>query len=379
MERDRGQLDNSLETLQPVWNDNYVAIAANSSNEYVPYLSVYLESLRANTDDNTNYDVVILEKSISDENKEILKESFEIKSNLSLRFYNPSKLFENKELIVSHPYLCQESYYRLSAPSIFQNYKKLIFTDVDLIFNEDPKELFNIDMKGAPILSVLEPVWSSWVNKNATVTGVNIIDYSQKILKLENLHQYFNTGVMLMDIGQLNSRDLTTQMINKLSGKTRYLYQDQDVINGLLASEMGILPFKWNYEIILQRVIDEAESSFTEYCNHDISPGIIHWIGSNKPWVQPTRTYAYKWWQYARRTPYYEVILQRMINSNNTQVRRLTNQVRETFNFRSNVLKYWRYKLMAKISFGKKKEHYNTKKQQWKEKIRSAKQLRGKN
>ena len=33
----------NLETIEPVWTENFTAIAANSSNEYVPYLSVYLE------------------------------------------------------------------------------------------------------------------------------------------------------------------------------------------------------------------------------------------------------------------------------------------------------------------------------------------------
>ena len=61
----------NLETIEPVWTENFTAIAANSSNEYVPYLSVYLESILKNTSENRNYDIVILEQSITEENKEI--------------------------------------------------------------------------------------------------------------------------------------------------------------------------------------------------------------------------------------------------------------------------------------------------------------------
>lgn len=174
---------NRIEVLEPVWKDNYVAIAANSSNEYVPYLSVYLESIKANACQNTNYDVVILEQSIKDENKRILKEAFETERNLSLRFFNPSVLFENTNLHISHYYLCKESYFRLSTPIIFAKYKRLIFTDIDLIFNNDPKILYDLDMSDSYVLSVIEPVWSAWVNTKAKITGIDIMDYSKNTIK----------------------------------------------------------------------------------------------------------------------------------------------------------------------------------------------------
>ena len=368
-----------MKDLKPIWSDNYVVISATSSNEYVPYLSVYLESIKSNTDEKTNYDVVILEKSITNDNKKILKDFFEEKPNLSLRFYNPSELFLVSNLIVSHNYLCQESYYRLAAPLIFKNYKRLIFTDLDLIFNKNPKELFNKDMQGAPILSVLEPIWSNWINKNASVSSVNIIEYSQKILKLSDCHHYFNTGVMLMDIEQLNSRNISPQMIEKLSNGVKYLYQDQDVLNEMLASEMGILPWEWNNEILGSKTLDIANDFFKTYCDSNDKPGIIHWIGPNKPWKETTRQYAYLWWQYARKTPYYEIILLRMMNTSsiNQQIQTLTDQIHDPLSFSKNILKYWRYKIMEKIMFGKKKEHYANKKQVWEEKIRIDKQLRG--
>ena len=365
-----------IELLEPVWKDNYVAIAANSSNEYVPYLSVYLESIKANAESNTNYDVVILEQSITEENKRILKESFETERNLSLRFFNPSKLFENSNLYVSHFYLCKESYYRLGAPIIFSNYKKVIFTDVDLIFNNDPKKLYERDMQGALVLSVLEPVWSAWINQNATVSGVDIVNYSKNILRLENMHRYFNTGVMLMNIERLNQNGYGEQLLSKLTNGVHYLYQDQDILNEVLGMNLGVLPWEWNYEVLDPRVKLNANENIRNYSTTE-KKSIIHWIGSNKPWVKPDKSFAYIWWQYARRSPYYEIILQRMFAG----IKNKSALSKEDFacvtSYRKNVLAYWRYKLLSKITFGKTKKHYKEKRTLWKEKIKRAEEIKG--
>lgn len=370
------QQDNNIETLTPVWNDNYVAIAANSSNEYVPYLSVYLESIKANASKDTNYDVIILEQSITDENKKILKETFETEENLSLRFFNPSVLFKNSNLHVSHYYLCKESYFRLSTPIIFAKYKRIIFTDVDLIFNADPKKLYELDMQDSLVLSVLEPVWSDWINRNAKVSGVDIINYSKNILRLENIHRYFNTGVMLMDIEKLKQNGCGEQFLSKLTNGVNYLYQDQDILNEVLGMNLGVLPWEWNYEVLDHRVKLNANEDIRKYSSEE-KKSIIHWIGSNKPWVKPDKSLAYIWWQHARRTPYYEIILQRTLDQNKKVASGISKEdLCCAVSYRTNVLKYWRYKLLSKITFGKTKEHYKEKRYLWKEKIRKAEKIR---
>lgn len=354
-----------MEYLQPVWQDNYIAISANSSNEYVPYLSVYLESIKTHASDDKNYDVVILEQSITDDNKKILKEFFETKPNLSLRFFNPSELFDDNKLIISQYYLCKESYFRLSAPLIFKNYKKLIFTDVDLIFNKDPYELFKIQMDKTPILSILEPIWSNWLNIDAAVTGVKIRKYSSEILNLENPHHYFNTGVMLMNLEVLNERQLAQAFLSKLSNGQQYLYQDQDIINEVIASEIGILPYEWNFEIFPSRILKEADEFFESYCDVE-EKNIIHWVGSEKPWLNPEFRLAYKWWELARKTPFYEILIFKAHNY----------ESKLAFKYRKNVIKYWFYKILTWVTFGSLREKYQTQKMIWKNKIRVGKHLR---
>ena len=279
-------------TINPIYKDNYTVIVVNSSDFYVPYLSVYLQSIKDHASSTHNYDVVVCESSISNLNKEILKKQFETNNNLSLRFFNPSQFFENCNLHVSHNYLCKESYYRLAAAITFQNYEKIIYTDADLIFTTDPQKLYDLDVTNYSILSVLEPVWSYWINCNTSVSGVNINNYSKKVLKLNDLHRYFNTGVMLMNINFLKENNYSEQMTKKLTTQTKYLYQDQCVLNEVLQDTIGILPWNWNQEILEKKVLENAQPFYKDYCKTN-EDGIIHFIGGNKPWKEPQRAYSY--------------------------------------------------------------------------------------
>ena len=41
----------------------------------------------------------------------------------------------------------------------------------------------------------------------------------------------------------------------------------------------------------------------------------MHWASINKPWVDLSVPYADLWWSYARKTPFYEIILNRLFLS----------------------------------------------------------------
>lgn len=372
--------------LKPVFKDNYVVIAANSSDEYVPYLSVYLQSIKANASSHTNYDVIIFEQSITPEHKSILKEFFEISPNLSLRFCNPAPLFANNQLAVSFEYLCQESYFRLAAPITLRFYEKVIYTDLDLIFQTDPKQLYDLPMNGAPLLAALEPVWSAWINTHEQVKGVDICKYSKEVLKLSDVHRYFNTGVMLLDIQAMCKADYATKCLEKLASSAQYLYQDQDILNEVLADQMGVLPAAWNYEILPDNLLEAAKAELAAY-HSTADKHILHFLGGAKPWVAPFRSYAWAWWGYARFTPFYEQLLERktdqkikvVIAQNEKLAAALaenTQKLSILANYSRNY-RYWKkYHILSNFCWGKARARYKHKKETYGQKVRQVRLLR---
>lgn len=55
---------NNFKKIYPVFEENFVSVVSQSSNKYVLYLSVVLESLVQNSSKNINYDLVVFEKDI---------------------------------------------------------------------------------------------------------------------------------------------------------------------------------------------------------------------------------------------------------------------------------------------------------------------------
>ena len=391
-----------MEELFPKYDDA-VVIAANSSDEYVPYLSVYLLAIKEKSSPNHNYDIVILENSISETNKEILKNLIETDKNFSLRFYNPSELFDLDNLEVTHLYLCKESYFRLAAPVIFKNYKRLIFTDVDLIFNKDPYELYTMDMNNKLLLSAIEPIWSQYINLDMSIHDVNIKDYAKNQLKLKNIRTYYNTGVMLLDIEKLNQYNATDKFIEKTRTEQIYLYQDQCIINEVLQDEIGVLPFEWNMEILHQDVIKDVDEDIKKYINIK-EPNVIHFLGRGKPWLVPERPYSEKWWYYARKSPYYEIIINRnsrkytdlksfnlnekfntKSRNNSVRIKKLQKEIKQqnqtiesllcVINMKKNKSNFFKYKLLKNFVSGERKLRYKEKELFYKEKIEKAKSI----
>ena len=137
-------MEYKMKTVNLVYDKNAVSLSVSCSNEYVPYLSVFLESIKQNADAKRNYDIVVFERSISEENKLKLCNRYN-SNNICLRFFNPSDYFKGKDLFVSRASFKEECYYRIAAPLIFKDYKKILFTDVDLVFDKDPALIYDID------------------------------------------------------------------------------------------------------------------------------------------------------------------------------------------------------------------------------------------
>ena len=366
--------------ITPLYSQNAVAISAACSNEYVPYLSVWLESIKKFASPNNNYDIVILEDNIEEENKTKLKDFFETSSNLSLRFFNPSDFFVGLNMHVTFKYVSKVSFYRVGCPIYFSKYDRLITTDLDLIFNEDPAELFNMDMRGSLILSVLEPIWSRWINCSEKKDGRLVSEYGKNVLKLDDLHRYFNTGVALLDITEINKRNLAEKCLERMKTDTTYIFLDQDVLNEVYKEFFGVLPYKWNYAVIDKIYIETAAPFFTEYCAVD-HPCLIHFLSEIKPWANLEGRLVYKWWGLARETPFYESLLKNvlMLSQSSQEKKFLTKFYTDMvclFDYSKNKWKRRFYSFISHLAFGSLKEKIMKKKQMAKEKILRVKELK---
>ena len=312
--------------LQPAYKHNNIPVVFSSSNEYIPYASVYLQSIIDNSKNENNYDIIILEKDISQQNKDIILNMVKEYSNISIRFYNPSKLIRSYKLHIN-PAFTEVSLYRILVPYILKNYNgKVLVLDCDLITTVDIADIYKEELDDNVMGAAKDVVWQSWYNGHM---GTVTVDYNNKILKMKHPLNYINAGVILYNANKYRDEYSMDYVLNFMAAK-KYEIQEQDALNTMLEGKIKYLDIKWNMYVLLNEYfkygvenycsIKERDAYFKAYRN----PCIIHWANHPKPWVEPSILLAEKWWEIARKTPFYELIIQRMIVAQSNHITHTT-------------------------------------------------------
>lgn len=365
----------SIKSLEPYFEKQKCAIAVSSSNEYSKYLCVYLMSIKAFADSNKYYDIVVFERDITDENKEKIKLSIE-SNNISVRFFSTKGIFDSYNLYITHSYFKEECYFRLVAPVILNSYEKIIFTDLDLILNDDILKLADIDLGDNVIAAAIEPIWRELYDCDLKINGWCIKDYADNVLKLSDKYEYYNMGVCVFNVQKYNLEN-SFEKIMKNIGNVKYLYQEQCALNYYFKNRILKLPEIWNFEVdptIINNNRDILE--YTEYKKQDVNAKIIHFLGPQKPWKNPYHYKSYLWWNSAKNTVFYEQILYDMMLSESKKHlynERLHYVIENIMLFR---YKKFEYKIKKLIFQGKKREKYKNKYENIKQLIVDAKNLK---
>ena len=96
-----------------------------------------------------------------------------------------------------------------------------------------------------------------------------------------------------------------------------YIYNDQDVLNVHCEGRVTYLPWNWNVmHDCANRVANvfsyAPDAAYDAYMASRLDPQIIHYAGFEKPWTKPDCDFADVYWSYARDTPFYEMLMQRV-------------------------------------------------------------------
>lgn len=365
-------------SIEPVWDDVKTALCVSSPNEYVPYLCVYLKSVLEHCPQKK--DIIVFEREISNENKDRLIRYFK-NNETSIRFIDPSFLFNDVKLHISHDYFKEECYYRIAAPKLLNKYDKIIFTDLDLIVSDNIFKLANLEMNGYPIAACVEPIWKELYIKNIKLHDFSIRSYTNNILKLSSPFNYYNTGVVVFDVKEYNKL-CSFEKLLEIINQNNLLYQEQCAMNILFKNNFFTLPNIWNFELAPSLLENAYHFEFyNKYRKTEDAAKILHFLGRYKPWYNPLEYKADLWWSYARKTPFYELIIKNMvthsINEESKHNNLLTNlKFKAVKKYRLNCLNYWKCKLLRNLTFGKTRNHYIEKKYRLKNLIKLAEECK---
>ena len=253
-------------------------------NGYIPFLGVALKSLIDNTSEKNRYAIKILYTNVTEENKERIKK-YE-KENISIEFVDLNKQLEEiKEKLYTRNYFSNTTYYRLFIPELYPEYDKAVYIDSDTVCLSDIAELYNTDMGDNLIAGIPDGV----------IQAIDIFkDYVERVVGVADYNNYFNAGVIVMNLKELRDYKFEEKFIYMLEKIKFEVAQDQDYLNRLCKGRVKILDYSWNR----MPVMGKTEGKIN----------LIHYNLGAKPWYFDNVVYQEYFWEYAKKTEFYNEI-----------------------------------------------------------------------
>lgn len=264
-----------------------IPIFFSTDDNYIPYLDVAIRSLVTNASKDYSYRIIVLNTGIKEEN--INKVKMNECSGFSIDFIDISKQVENIKSCFKNVYhFSIATYYRLFIASLFPQYDKILYLDCDLVVLGDISGLYHTELGGNILGAVVD---------HFVVTTKEFRMYAEKAIGV-NSDTYFNAGVLVINLDEFRKNDIEKNFINLITEHDFDLLDpDQAYLNYLCYGKTQLLPNGWN------------KTPAEIFCEGD--KNIVHYNLYKKPWQYDDVTDGKYFWDYARKSPFYEVILAR--------------------------------------------------------------------
>lgn len=281
-----------------------IPIFFSFDNNYVPQAAVTFESLLANAQQDIFYELYVLHTSVSAESQQKLYEQVSKHANAKLTYIDVTRhtgfSFSQEDFSTNHAgtTFTVETLYRCIPTLIpeFDQYDKIIYSDVDVVIVDNISEVFDIDLKEHYLASFKIPHFLS-----------NQIEH----LDAKFQGKYFGGGLWVMNLQQMRKDNLGEKIISIIKNPPcKLIWNDQDVMN--LACDLNITYFSYRYVSIPTWLpLLEKRNFFDEnYPNSELydamyRPKIVHYAGA-KPWNDNTILKADLWYYWVSKTVFAE-------------------------------------------------------------------------
>ena len=264
-----------------------IPIFFSTDDNYAPYLDVAISSLIENASKEYKYRIVILNTGVKNENIEKIKKNE--RDGFTIDFVNISRELEGiKNSFKDVYHFSVAAYYRLFIASLFPEYDKILYLDCDLVVLGDVSKLYFTDL-GENILGACP--------EEFVQNTPEFREYAKKALGL-NPDGYINTGVLLINLEAFRKNEIEKKFVRLITDYDFDLLDpDQAYLNYLCDGRILVLPNGWNKEPM--PIECEGEKN------------IVHYALYKKPWQYDDVMDGEYFWNYAKKSPFYEVILER--------------------------------------------------------------------
>ncbi len=273
--------------------NNIPIIFAIDDNVVVPCV-VTITSLLMNARQDTFYDIYILceKEALPESSRKKIEAAFAANSNCHIGFVDVGDAYSD---VPPMQRITKATYYRLAIPTLFPQFDKVIYSDIDIVFQQDLSELFETS---SPNNELVAAVLDLAIDNKFYFKS----DLPSQIGK--SVKDYFNAGFLLMNLKQLREENKVEEF-NRLS-KQKFPQNDQDVLNIVCNGRVQWLPsmynFQTNHYVNYMWKRKQSDVDFTEMMKH----ATLHYTFRNKPWCSLECSLGDAWWHYYRQSPMFD-------------------------------------------------------------------------
>ncbi len=291
--------------LKPAFSSYKKAIVFESSELFVPYLHVVLLSLLDHVCHGNKYDIIILTHEIDIHDCENLIQLVSKFDNVRLRFFDPTGIVESYIKKSRYKYL-DINYYRMALPWILSEYEIVLNLGADIVINKDVNLLLECEeVKNRYLAGVTDLGYLGRLN----------LDIPIKELDLSAPEGYVNADVLVINLKKIR-QDFSKETVMNIWQKYRFRCAEQDAFNVLFDGKIHYLNLRWNLfperMSSVEHIMLNKPERIKQWREALKEPFIIHYAAYPKPWDYPNVGFGNVWWQYARKSVYYEEIVRRM-------------------------------------------------------------------
>ena len=267
-------------------------IAFTIDDKFVRFCAVTMASILEN---NNPHDITfhIVSEHLSKHSRDF-RAKLSSSHQISIAFYSVTEeKIRNYKIRWEKQRISIVTFYRCFLSSILPaDIAKVLYLDSDILVLAPLDELWNTSLENIAVAAVADDL------------KINLKHCNR--LKYDLSYNYFNAGVLLLNLDYWRKYHIEDKCNEYyLAHQDQIVYNDQDLLNGLLYDQKVLVDLKWNVQENAYRLPKQEGEEFSSYQKNAIlHPFILHY-SSRKPWqyhcMHPLR---HLFFQYQALTPW---------------------------------------------------------------------------
>lgn len=195
----------------------------------------------------------------------------------------------------AHPVYGFHAWLRLLLPELLPEHNRVLYLDSDVVVAGPLGPLWDVELNGKLLAAVVNPLYP------------HQSDAGLRRLGLGGQREYFNSGVLLMDLAAMRGGNWTQQLLDYAKNHEADIrFPDQDTLNAVLRGRWLAISPRYNAQAALYDLSwRELPFPRTETQDAVRHPVIVHFTGMHKPWLDACRhPWRHLYWKHLRETPW---------------------------------------------------------------------------